>query len=263
MQGAYYCTIEQLDLGVTTGAQGWQMIFTASGCDGIILAATATQTDVGPGTIEDCEAGLGGSGGFDATRIVRSVFDEAGAVHAIVLHLKKGTTLDPTGLNTEPAKGPEQNPAAVCRFLVEHAIPATGGQSCDMTLLYTNLNLGAQPFDNKIIQDGQSVIPEKLDKVVTHFAIPSFIRADSNVDGETDISDAVRTLMFLFQGASDPPCLSAADSNDDGYIDISDAIHTLNDLFIPGTAIPDPGPFACGPDPTPDGLTCIAFDLCP
>jgi len=261
VQGTYYCTVEQLDPGVTTGAQGWQMGWTVSGCDGVILAVTATQTDVAPGAIEDCEFGIGSHGGFDLTAVINGPVNNDGAVHAIALHLKKGTTLDPTGLNTEPATGPEENPVTVCRFLVEWKVPPR--DTCDMTLRYVDGFVGGPPIDKKVTQEGQSVNPKTLEKVVRNFGGVPFIRADANVDGDTDISDAIRTLMFLFQGASEPSCLSAADSNDDGYIAISDAIHTLNDLFIPGTALPAPGPFTCGIDPTADDLTCLVYDLCP
>jgi hypothetical protein len=64
-QGTYFCRVEQLDPGVTPGAQGWQMGFSVTGCNGTILAATATQTDVAPGSIADCEWGPGQNGGFD------------------------------------------------------------------------------------------------------------------------------------------------------------------------------------------------------
>jgi len=286
-RAAYYCTLEQLDPCVqpapvdpltcdsgTPGTWGWQMSFTASGCDALIVGVTVTQTDIAPGSIEDCERGPGGKGGFDATWLASGpppVGRIAGAISAIVLHLKKGTTLDPGSINFRPSVGAEENPATTCRFLVEYTTPDTTGQWCDLTLQYVDDLDGrgsGQPIDNKVTQAGQSVfqsvIPQTIEKTVRVTAgAVQFIRADTNVDGETDISDAIRTFMFLFQGASDPPCLSAADSNDDGFIDISDGIHTLNDLFIPGTAIPEPGPFACGIDPTADGLTCLAYDLCP
>jgi hypothetical protein len=158
-QGTYFATIEQGDAGATAGAQGWQMAFTASGCGASIIAATVTQTDLAPGTIEDEEAGPGGSGGFDATELT-SGEGNAGAVSAIVLHLKKGTTLDPTGSNAKPATGPELNPLTVCRFLVESDNPAGGGDTCTVTLAYQDgLQGSGQPIDNKVTQDGQSVVP--------------------------------------------------------------------------------------------------------
>jgi hypothetical protein len=158
-QGTYFATIEQGDAGATAGAQGWQMAFTASGCGASIIAATVTQTDLAPGTIEDEEAGPGGSGGFDATELTSGA-GNAGAVSAIVLHLKKGTTLDPTGSNAKPATGPELNPLTVCRFLVESDNPAGGGDTCTVTLAYQDgLQGSGQPIDNKVTQDGQSVVP--------------------------------------------------------------------------------------------------------
>ena len=58
-QGTYFCRVEQLDPGVTPGAQGWQMGFSVTGCNGTILAATATQTDVVPGSIVALAVGPG------------------------------------------------------------------------------------------------------------------------------------------------------------------------------------------------------------
>jgi hypothetical protein len=87
------------------------MSFQATGCDAAILDVTATQTDIADGDIASCESGLGGSGGFDATELTFGPpFGDPGnegAVHAIVLHLKKGTTLDPSSFNNVPATGPE------------------------------------------------------------------------------------------------------------------------------------------------------------
>ena len=89
-----------------------------------------------------------------------------------------------------------------------------------------------------------------------------FRRGDSNTDGKVDMSDAVRTLMFLFAGGVALPCLDAGDSNDDGKLDLSDGIYTLNFLFAGGSAIPAPGPNECGLDSTADVnlLTCDEYD---
>jgi hypothetical protein len=83
-----------------------------------------------------------------------------------------------------------------------------------------------------------------------------FLRGDTNADGTVDISDPIRTLMYLFLGADEPSCLDAADAFDDGEINIVDAILTLLDFFRDGTAITAPGPFECGADPTEDALGC-------
>ncbi len=88
-----------------------------------------------------------------------------------------------------------------------------------------------------------------------------FRRADSNVDGQVDLSDALFTLQFLFLSGSDITCLDAADSNDDGQLGLSDAVFTLNGLFLGGPASPPPGD-ECGVDPTPDALDCRSYPEC-
>ncbi|MEM7236190.1 MAG: hypothetical protein AAF517_28765, partial [Planctomycetota bacterium] len=65
----------------------------------------------------------------------------------------------------------------------------------------------------------------ELDLVVPQLL---FIRSDCNVDGGTDIGDAVFTLEILFSTPTVLDCEKGCDSNDDGNLDISDAIFTLS-----------------------------------
>lgn len=88
-----------------------------------------------------------------------------------------------------------------------------------------------------------------------------FVRADCNADDKLDLSDPVSGLLFLFAGATRPPCLDACDSNDDGKLDLSDAVKTLNYLFLGGEPPPAPAA-ACGEDPTGDDLDCQAYAPC-
>ena len=67
-----------------------------------------------------------------------------------------------------------------------------------------------------------------------------FIRGDSNLDGQVDISDPVALLGILFLGNEDPGCADAQDANDSGEADISDAIFTLAYLFSGGRMPPPP-----------------------
>jgi len=84
---------------------------------------------------------------------------------------------------------------------------------------------------------------------------PAFLRGDSDSNGRLQLSDAVRTLGWMFLGQGFPGCMDAADTNDDGTVDISDPIAGLNYLFS-GSAAPKP-PFPdVGCDPTPDLLGC-------
>lgn len=86
-----------------------------------------------------------------------------------------------------------------------------------------------------------------------------FVRGDASGNGIVDISDAVRTLDFLFLGGKIRCCDDALDSNDDGAVDIGDPVFTLNYLFIGGARIPTPFPLAGG-DRTVDGLLCCHRD---
>ncbi|MBI4603842.1 MAG: hypothetical protein HY721_17950 [Planctomycetes bacterium] len=81
-----------------------------------------------------------------------------------------------------------------------------------------------------------------------------FIRGDANGDFKVDISDAVKTLRYLFSG-DEIGCADAADIDDSGVVQITDPIVLLDHLFRGGSAPPPPFPDA-GPDPTPDALGC-------
>ena len=93
-----------------------------------------------------------------------------------------------------------------------------------------------------------------------------FIRNDMNQDGSSNIADPVAALNYLFGGGV-LACLKSGDVNDDGSVNIADVVFSLNVIFgIPSggsvPTVPDPAG-ACGPDPTPDALTCDSFNGCP
>jgi competence protein ComGC len=81
-----------------------------------------------------------------------------------------------------------------------------------------------------------------------------FRRGDANGDGSIDISDPISVFGHLFLGDDPLPCLDAADSDDDGAVTISDGISGLDYIFLGGIRPADPGPAACGADPTSDEL---------
>jgi hypothetical protein len=82
-----------------------------------------------------------------------------------------------------------------------------------------------------------------------------FVRGQVNDDDQTNLSDALAILNYLFLAGDTPRCLKAADANDDGSVNISDAVYLLGHLFLGGSPIPPPFPTP-GPDPTPDELPC-------
>ena len=58
----------------------------------------------------------------------------------------------------------------------------------------------------------------------------AFLRGDSNTDARVDLSDAIFTLAYLFQGGDAPLCLDALDSNDSGEVGNSAPSHLLRHI---------------------------------
>lgn len=89
-----------------------------------------------------------------------------------------------------------------------------------------------------------------------------FLRGDANSDGEIDISDSIRIILYLFSDGLEignkTRCYDALDANDDGQLDISDSIYLLNYLFKGGLRPPEPIS-QIGIDPTEDSLECLIF----
>jgi hypothetical protein len=116
---------------------------------------------------------------------------------------------------------------------------------------------GEMNFGTVVTWAGESRKPQ-LESATVLLCPSIFRRGDSNSDSLVDISDAIHLLYALFLGGPPPSCRDAADMNDDTGLDLSDAVFLLGDLFRPEftTGLPAPGPYACGPDPTVDGLGC-------
>ncbi|MBI4607038.1 MAG: VCBS repeat-containing protein [Planctomycetes bacterium] len=233
------------------GAQGWIVYVKAAG--GSPVRATTAGTAAAPFP-EGAR-----KGGFEKTEIFKSSACGETVVSAVVLSFTENVTLDPS-----------RSPHEILKFSVEAPVPASGLGSCGLEVAqYCGYPLRAggdgggadHPVPTLVTYRGDSIEPERRAAAVA-LGPAAFRRGDVNSDGTVDISDPIRTFMYLFLGASEPRCLDAADSNDDGRADISDGIHTLNDFFREGTGIPAPGPFECGPDPTPDGVPCATQDGC-
>jgi hypothetical protein len=235
------------------GAQAWSVAVVSQGC--VITEASTAGTAsarVSDGGLVDDRDGFSRTDLFAVTPCER---DTTIAVSVVVLNLVLPVTLDPA-----------DSPHDLLRLRVGHAPGQVG--DCAECLLELPEALSRvcngtfeEAFRNIVTWEGQTVRPE-VSPAAFELCRTRFRRGDANADGRVDISDAIRTFMYLFLGAPPPRCLDAADSNDDGAIDISDGVTTLNDFFIPGTAISDPGPFACGVDPTGDPLACGSYDAC-
>ena len=110
---------------------------------------------------------------------------------------------------------------------------------------------------------GSSHFPS-VQEGITLTAKSSFVRGDTNADGQRNIADVVFLLENLFGRTDVPlPCHAACDTNDDNSIDIADGITLLTHLFRGGGPLPEPAT-ECGYDPTPPAvpLSCLTFEPC-
>jgi len=84
----------------------------------------------------------------------------------------------------------------------------------------------------------------------------AFLRGDCNADGKIELSDAVCSLAWLFQGGATPDCIAATNTDGVGTVDLTDPIYLLNHLFLGGPPPVAPYP-ECGVGTLPeDEGTC-------
>jgi hypothetical protein len=65
-----------------------------------------------------------------------------------------------------------------------------------------------------------------------------FVRGDLDGSGIVDLTDAIRSLSFLFLGSFEVKCLDAADADDNGVVELTDALGTLAFLFLSADLFP-------------------------
>ena len=94
-----------------------------------------------------------------------------------------------------------------------------------------------------------------------HGAPAPFRRGNADGNLRVDMTDATTILGGLFLPTEALSCQDAADINDSGTVDVTDAIHLLGYLFL-GSAPPTAPFLTCGPDATPDALSCVAPPPC-
>ena len=221
------------------GAQGFSLSVTHDSEVLEIIGATMADTDaldVFPIAFELCETVENQTG--------------SGFVGAVVLSLINPVTLDPEGVFS----------LARASYRV---LPASGdARGISSTIEYRDgLRGSGQPVNNRLTHNGKTIVPclEPLEASFVFLSAGAFLRGDSNGSGTLDISDAVRTIGYLFLGMEAPGCLDAADTNDDGRLDLADPIYCLDFLFRGGAPPPEPFPLR-GSDPTADELPCSLPD---
>ena len=121
------------------------------------------------------------------------------------------------------------------------------------------LNLSASSQQD-LIQFLLALTDERVRNSLPPFDHPTlavyFRRGDSNRDGAVDISDAIHSLQYLFDGVP-ALCEDATDMNDDGQLNIADPVRLLDRLFGGGEPLPAPSDLTRGPDLTADPLECL------
>jgi hypothetical protein len=146
-------------------------------------------------------------------------------------------------------------------------VDAGASSDTEVRFLDGALSRDGVPVKNYLLSGGRTLVAATSSSFILISAllniipdgIPfAFIRGDANGDHGVDISDAMRTLGYLFLDSRRIDCLDAADANDDGAINIADATYSLNFLFNGGPEMPPPFPRA-SIDPTSDGLSCGAL----
>ena len=117
-------------------------------------------------------------------------------------------------------------------------------------------------YDVRGVRAGVSSTDATCDAEVVE---PQFLRGDVSGNGSLNgLLDAQFLLEWGFSGGPTPPCLDAADVDDNGTsTPLLDALFLLEYAFANQSPPPSPGPDECGPDPTPDTITCDSPpDLC-
>lgn len=142
-----------------------------------------------------------------------------------------------------------------------------GSVAGDMTSIDFSDAVGTPPVAVVVTVGGASLVPaQNSGTIMSDGPDPmggnDFIRGDANDDGTVDVSDVAQLARALF-GVSGPlVCDSAGDANDNGALDmLDDPIYLITYLFQMGPAPAAPFP-TCGPDGTPDMLTC-SMGSCP
>lgn len=87
-------------------------------------------------------------------------------------------------------------------------------------------------------------------------------RGDVTGDGSFGLEDPIHFINWAFGNYPDITCYDAADADDDGVLNLVDPVYMLLYLFAQGPPL-QPPTIECGLDPTPDGLVCESFVLCP
>lgn len=190
-------------------------------------------------------------GGFELISLGFHYLDpeRKGAVSAVVLKLTELKTLQPAG--TQP----------IARLRVS----VVAGAADSTVRLYYEDGFRApetMSVNNYVTLGGASYVPELGSaEIPLRVQTVPFKLGDSNVDGSQDLSDAIFTLNYLFQGGPASSCMKTMDLTGDNEVDISDPVFLLNFLFLHSRTPREPYR-ECGLDPLTTLIRCDSFPPC-
>ena len=170
---------------------------------------------------------------------------------------------DPTLIDPVPIDAAAQ-PVHVLNIVGDVAEGVEAGRVLELAFAEQAAPFG--PVRTELVPETEVSAPARLPGTarpgsITVEAPVPFVRGDSNLDGEINISDAIHMLGFLFLGTADLVCRDAADVDDDGQNDLADSIGLFNFLFAGGGPPAPPWP-SCGIDGGVDAVDCEGFPAC-
>jgi hypothetical protein len=237
------------------------------------LASTPGRPDVNPGGIPTWFAHTDADNTIDFSEIFGGDTNEVLCYAAAYVEVEKPVEVD-LGLSSDDSvqvlvDGNEVHLNNIPRSMdasnfVQDVVPGVIlPEGCHLILVKVFEGLGQHGFRLRFQDPAETPLaPGKILLSPCHGEEPVFLRGDSNASGDLNITDGIHVLGYLFTGGAEPPCHDAADSNDSGDLNITDGVHILSYLFTGGATPPDPGPAACGPDPTADELPTCVNDSC-
>ena len=116
-------------------------------------------------------------------------------------------------------------------------------------------------IDNVISINQTSISPSLVNGSINVVDSVTFVRGDTNQDGQVDVADGIFLIQYLFNNGASPGCFTAGDSNNDHSLDVADFIYSIAYQFLggPPPAAPFPG---CGVEADPNALPCVSFGPC-
>ena len=224
------------DGGPASGVQSWTVSIVAHGGEVIAFSREGTASDAAP-------SGLVGVG-FVEFETAESAEEDGlhGLVGVVQLSLLMPVTLPPAGTES---------------FLSLTVAP-DAGETSEVILRYADgLLRDDDRRRNRVTVAREDHAPGLGGALVLRFPddeARGFLRGDTNLDGDIELTDGVAILNHLFRGLVIGSCLDAADADDSGRLELTDAITIFAHLFQ--QAPPLPAPNECGIDPTSDELDC-------